>query len=54
LPRRASWQGLKSASLLGKYDRSNLMIETEKQTDCHVVPPRNDASESHYEERGTK
>jgi hypothetical protein len=29
-------------------------IETEKQTDCRVVPPRNDATESHYEERVTK
>jgi hypothetical protein len=24
-------------------------IETEKQTDCHVVPPRNDAAHRHYE-----
>jgi hypothetical protein len=48
LPRRASSQWSSPPSLRGKYDRSNLMIETEKQTDCHVVPPRNDATHRHY------
>jgi hypothetical protein len=50
LPRRknvSQWR--KSSSLRGKYDRSNLMIETKKQKDCHVVPPRNDASPRHHE-----
>jgi hypothetical protein len=30
------------------------MIETDRQTGCQDVPPRNDVSPCHYEERGTK
>jgi hypothetical protein len=35
-------------SLRGKHNRSNLMNGDYKQTDCHVVPPRNDETNRSY------